>query len=365
MTERDIRRYGVAKLSKTYNVCVLDCSIFAKNRYQGSKVFNGFLNYYKIEKIDSLESFFSENIFSIYVDLISVSNWKTYKLRRLLKKRDLKRLLYRLNDIPHFGKKERISIKIRKLLLSDKKALTILQKVFGKMLSFLTAKADIALLAGDKALLNYQNLAQKKISVHSLDYEIYKSSTFKKTTDLNSSKYAVFLDQSAPKHPDYEFHKIKPPVTAENYFPSMTSFFEAIEKKYQIDVVIAKHPKSLIDDEVWANRTVIRGDTPSLVYHSELVIAHYTTAIGFAVMSQKPILQVTSDEYKNSIRKDRLIAFKEILNLREINIDNYSLESYCEDIFDFDKKAYSKYTCDYLKSFKLDQKDIWNWKGFI
>ena len=128
MTERDVLRYGVLQLSKTYKVNVLDCSIYAKNKYQGSLIFNDYLNYYEIEKLDSLDNFLSENNFSIYVDLISLSNWKIYKLRRLFQKNNLKRLLYRLNDIPHFGEKERISIKARKLLFSDKKVLTILQK---------------------------------------------------------------------------------------------------------------------------------------------------------------------------------------------------------------------------------------------
>tara|TARA_S200000501_G_C20673014_1_gene677184 strand:- start:330 stop:926 length:597 start_codon:yes stop_codon:yes gene_type:complete len=198
-----------------------------------------------------------------------------------------------------------------------------------------------------------------------MDYETYRKVNFSKTANSPERKYAVFLDQSAPDHPDYEFHDIEPPVSRENYYPAMLRFFEDMEKICELEIIIAGHPKSQVGKEVWGDRSFIKGDTPKLVKNSCIVIAHYTTAIGFAVLSKKPVLQITSNEYIESIRKDRLKGFKEILNLRTVNIDEYSEKDITKEIFNIDKLAYSKYTDQYLKSASLDLEDLWNWQKFV
>ena len=51
-----------------------------------------------------------------------------------------------------------------------------------------------------------------EIWTHSFDYQSHLEN--KKDCEFNYlGRYALFIDQNAPSHPDYEVHKNKPPVT--------------------------------------------------------------------------------------------------------------------------------------------------------
>ena len=188
MTERDIHRYGVNKLNKNYQVYVLDCSSHSKKIYKGSKELSTFKQYFRVEELDSLKEFLLDKSFTIYVDLISVSNLNIYGLRSLLANHGVMRLLYRLNDIPQLGSNEKISLKLKKLISSKNFFISLYQKTISKLFILLTRKADIVLVAGDESLQKYASLATKICSVHSMDSEIFKSSILKKHNKLKDKK---------------------------------------------------------------------------------------------------------------------------------------------------------------------------------
>ena len=69
-----------------------------------------------------------------------------------------------------------------------------------------------------------------EIWTHSFNYQNYLE--FENDDELeNIGSFALFIDQYAPSHPDYETHNNKPPVTEKNYYKSMNSFFDFFEKK--------------------------------------------------------------------------------------------------------------------------------------
>ena len=44
--------------------------------------------------------------------------------------------------------------------------------------------------------------------------------------------------------PDYLYMGVEPPVSADEYYPRVCLFFEFLEKKFNLHVIIAAHPSS-------------------------------------------------------------------------------------------------------------------------
>lgn len=360
ITERDYIRYGINKLSKNFDIKVIQLTNPAENNYPGSVYYSLTENYYFYENLDSLKGFIKENAFTLYIDLLSTSNFKTYYLRLLLNYYGALRLVWRLNEIPNLEEGNRVSFKIKEIFKNKKPFKSVLKKIYNRLLSTFTKKANFALLAGNVAKNKFKDLAEQTFSVSSMDYDLYFSLDDSIQKDYLHRHYAVFLDQSAPNHPDYKFHGITPPVTAEKYYTSLERLFAAIESRLGLDILIAAHPKNTLVKEIWNGREVVSGETAQAIKHSKLVLAHYTTAISFAVLSSKPILQLTSNEYQNSIRNNRLIAFKKLLNLQTVNIDDFLSEDINEDVFRVDQSLYRSYIENFLRSSEVDLEDTWD-----
>jgi hypothetical protein len=142
----------------------------------------------------------------------------------------------------------------------------------------------------------------------------------------------------------------------------MNLFFDSFEKKTGLEVVIAAHPRTLIQGQLspWGKRQVIVGKSPLLVRDSALVLAHYSTAISFAVLWGKPILQLTTREYVKSYRHNMFLSFSKVLDLDVVNIDDYQMKEISTDnLFNFDEIAYAKYTNLFLKSNYSDVNNLW------
>ena len=90
-------------------------------------------------------------------------------------------------------------------------------------------------------------------------------------------------------------------------------------------------------------------------------MAHYSTAISFAVLWGKPILQLTTNEYINSYRHDRFLAFASALDLNLLNTDNYKKENLKkEDLFEVNKVLYKNYEDLYLRSDNAKRDRLWS-----
>ena len=88
-------------------------------------------------------------------------------------------------------------------------------------------RASIALLAGqrsDDVHFYPIGVNTKKIWLHLLDYDIYLKYR-EEGPDLTLGRYAVFLDEYIPFHPDYQSMGVEPPASADEYYPKLWYFF--------------------------------------------------------------------------------------------------------------------------------------------
>jgi hypothetical protein len=161
------------------------------------------------------------------------------------------------------------------------------------------------------------------------DYETYKK-LLNESTPLIQEKYIVFIDNYYPIHPDFrDFAKSKP-INPENYYTSMKHFFDFLEKKYNMPVVIAAHPKAIYLNHEFGNRKIIKYNTGKLIQHSENVLIHASNSVSYAVLFDKPI------------------AFIKTATMKPLNKYSFFISSlaktFGKQVFNINKHEFEKFT---------------------
>ena len=160
------------------------------------------------------------------------------------------------------------------------------------------------------------NSNKDDLCIPSSDYEIYKKISNKHKKEKN---YHIFIDQNWPFHKDFDTWNAL--ENSEKYFSELRNFFDYLENKTGKKVKVALHPRTKNNVGDYGKRELIKDDTGYLIYNSDLVIAHSSTAISFAVMMNKKILLLTSNQITPLM--DKMINnFSVTLNIPLLNISN-------------------------------------------
>ena len=185
----------------------------------------------------------------------------------------------------------------------------------------------------------------RPVSAHALDYDL-----FLQTPPVAAREpIAVFLDQCFPFHPDFQVIRSKAPVTAERYYPSLCAFFDILERAAGLRVVIAAHPRSPRDKNLFAGRETVFGQSLELVQRASLALAHTSTAVNFAVMSQTPLLFLNTAEL--NLSQGAIIAeLAGLLNAPSLNVDDLPADwEAALKATPAPAEAYAAYAAQYIK----------------
>ena len=171
-------------------------------------------------------------------------------------------------------------------------------------------------------------LSNRTVKINHPDYDDFYR--LKKTSDfeLPTNRYAVFYDSYFPLHPDFKLiHKLKVEVDYKKYLKSMNAFFKAIEDKYGLEVVIAAHPTASYDVSDFEGRKIIKWHTCELTQGAQLVINQSSNSTSFAMLADKPIVFITSDEVEKCDYLSRYIStLSSILGKGKYNIDHVNFD---------------------------------------
>lgn len=170
--------------------------------------------------------------------------------------------------------------------------------------------------------------AKKYIPIHHIKYDDYLN--VKDEQKLLSSKYAVFLDSKLPYLSDILVHRGQESVDPNKYFMLLNNLFNYIEAKFNIEVVIAPHPKVEYDSSTFNGRKIIKYKTANLIHNSQFVLSHDSTSNVNAILSKKPLVLLYYDEMlrkgtrewaKATIEYSKLLG-SPLINLEEdLNFD--------------------------------------------
>lgn len=235
-------------------------------------------------------------------------NWKTLRIFRLF--REKRQYIFSMEwyvNVPRLPASQRLRSDL-KALNFGKLARAVLNKIDQRIFSLATRlqrvnKPDLVFSPGLKSHDMFPD--REVVTLHHHGYTIYRHSHLQQAPPLVKGKYAVFLDNMLPHHPDFARINGRS-LEYDSYFRRLRGLFDHIEQTTGMQVVIAAHPKSDYKDE-FNGRPVIKYKTNELVKDSALVMAHQSNSIYFAVLNNKPLLLVYSDEFLNPAIKSPLL----------------------------------------------------------
>jgi len=212
--------------------------------------------------------------------------------------------------------------------------------------------ATFCFLGGESSLIEHPlvNSITKLIWCHTLDYDLYLNNVTRGYLD-EKGIYAVFLDEYLPFHQDYVIHQLDTPTSPEVYFSKLNTFFDLVELKLGLKVVIAAHPSSFYEQhpDYFSGRTIAKYKTIDLVKSAKLVLAHGSTSLNFAVLFQKPVILLTTNEIRHSFLQKNINAFQSWLNCPLVIVENATEVNLSYEELKINHNAYQRYKEHFIK----------------
>ena len=176
---------------------------------------------------------------------------------------------------------------------SDKFKITFRSFIL-KILSIvsLIKKFDVVFFAGKKGL-EINPTGEKFIPFN--HYDMDRMLKKKHETEIQKRRYWVFIDSDLTQSSDLIALGYKL-IEEDEYLNQLDRFFKKIELRFNIDIVVSAHPKSRYKNTRFNKREIFKGQSFELVESSEGVLIHNSTALNFAVLQQKPIIFMTSND---------------------------------------------------------------------
>jgi hypothetical protein len=199
------------------------------------------------------------------------------------------------------------------------------------------------------------------LRAHNLDYDIYLR--LKKTPAASSGKHAVFLDQNICFHPEYAYKRVARYTAPERYFPTLCSGLRAISAALEVPFTIAAHPRLPRQQrfaDYFAGMPIEYGKTAELISNCEFVVCHYTTAIQYAVLFEKPVIFLTTDDLAASEVGPYIEKFASILGKSAINLDRDLSGQQWSAELRIDAAKYRDYRQKYIKMDGSPERPHWD-----
>lgn len=194
---------------------------------------------------------------------------------------------------------------------------------------------DIIFFAGNilwkrNSALWLQNPERAKalVAINTIDYDLALSVRDKKP--MVKGEYILFLDEYLPLHPDFALLGWNIHMDVAKYYRELNDFFDRMEQYYQMPVVIAAHPKAerYRNENFFEGRTVVFGSTALLARDARLVVTHHSTAVGFAVIFQKPLVLASSQDIRSSLgaAQGDILSLAWELSVQVVDYDDVNLD---------------------------------------
>ncbi len=231
--------------------------------------------------------------------------------------------------LPDIKFKERFLRNVRKnlfvtlikiLKLFEKYILSLPEFVF----EFFLRKPKFVFLPTKKSFHSKIFIGKKTIIIpySSFNYDDFITAEESNVVSILNENYFVFIDQYLTNLPDFARNGTINPLTSD-YYNSLNSCFNKIKSDMCVEFVIAAHPRrSLEEKKVFDTENLFIYKTFNLIRYSDFVIAHYSNSIFWAVLLNKPVVLIITNEMKGTFIEDTIRAFADELKQEVYNIDD-------------------------------------------
>lgn len=366
---RDYDRFGIETLIENgFEVEVWDFTAFiANDEYQKTDPPDpiDWDQYFSFKTKKDALSAISDLGRSVFVIPVIHYNLNTYAIFRLLSK---KKILFSSSIlscvVPNsFSSKERFLNKLRRSRIRN-----LPDRIFRRIPFELLGvrAANVIFAPAEKYSISNLIVNDKShvLWLHSLDYDHYLS--MKDFPVLQDTRMGVFVDQYLPFHPDAVYIEgTLVETTSEEYYPPLRNFFDFLEQKFKVRIVIAAHPRSKYEGhhDLFGQREIIRGKTAELIRQSGFVLLHNSIAINYAILFKKPVIFITTDEIDDSFKHpcaegpsvEWLASF---FGKKVHNVNNKIEIDFAKEML-IDKEAYLSYKNSYIKKENSQERPYW------
>ncbi len=306
--------------------------------------FLGLIKNYKFKKVLIINKVKPTNIWGLLV---------LYELSKL----KINIVEYHNSGIPEFFTKKTFIEKI-KIAINVIYVLNSLQIRFYYLLSkFIKFYNYSYLISGNQN----KQLKKKKI-IYGSSWDITKTFTRNKKLNINY-RFAVYIESTIAHSGD---QIILGPnaarVDRKKWFKSLNKFFDKFEKKYNLKVIIAAHPKVSHKKNIkfYNQRKVLKNKTKELVFNAKFVFFERSTAINYIIKFNKPAVMIyNKDSISTSYNKKTHLGFSKLTGINNLDIEKYS-ETDLENLFQVKKSKYLKYYKEFInyKNLKVPNHQI-------
>ncbi len=178
----------------------------------------------------------------------------------------------------------------------------------------------------------------------SMDFNRYFEFKAKESLSKESGNKVqiVFVDEFYPLHPDLNGTLF---IDPDYYYTNMNLVLKRLEQELGMKVTIAVHPradytKNPFEFPLMYNRTM------EAISEAKLVVGHASTAFSYAVLMDKPILQVGFKSASNHFYGKLLTKFSYELGLKTFYVDTDLTYTYPV----VNREKYAKYISNYLNN---------------
>ncbi|MEA3493467.1 MAG: hypothetical protein U9R38_03655 [Candidatus Margulisiibacteriota bacterium] len=356
LTERDYKRFGVELLgSRGIEVSFADMTPLLNPEY----IKNHKVKRSQYEMVDLIKSEMDFELLVkkcdkddvLFIDLIGARN-NSYFIYHILENYRIKYASFCANAIPALPE----NISIRSLLRRIKsKVINLQPKMY----------APSYVLAGGDKYLNKRPSPDKHtkfIWAHTLDYDLYLDHRSEDDRSEVEGKYAVFLDEYFPLHPDHLVSGARknPYHDPDEYFTEMNKIFGQFEKKTGIPVVITAHPRSNYEEMpgIFNGRKIMKNNTINLVSHADCALAHGSTSINYAVLFKKPIVFLMPEKVKGGYYGSYISNYAKQFGKSPFDLDSIT-ELDINKERNIDNKMYVRFKEKYIKKASSPNKYFW------
>lgn len=241
---------------------------------------------------------------------------------------------------------------------------TTVQKVARHLMARFAGDAlrapDVALLAGTRSENPWVLSAGKVIHTATPGYFELQGSIaeFSKRSialSLPPQGYALFIDDCLPLSFDFVVGGHKPVIEAAPYFRAMNAFFDRVERILGLPIVVAAHPNGKQFDaygDLFGGRRTIFDSTAVLSVGAHLAMTHYSSAVTFPVLLEKPVTLLGFKELRQSAQGRVVEVIADTLKRSIVDISAELDDAKINAILsaDVDRFAYREYRKAYISS---------------
>ncbi|MDN3679444.1 hypothetical protein QWZ04_03750 [Vibrio tapetis subsp. quintayensis] len=191
---------------------------------------------------------------------------------------------------------------------------------------------DFVQSGGIKAKDNYLGVGTKTDILQGQSFDGFSAYHQKSEISHDTLPYILLIDQCLPFHSDNVKVGYNIENEADGYFTRLENFMVRVENKFGLRVLISPHPR-MKDHPAYkryiGKRAVYDKSTNELVQRCAWCLTHYSTALSYAVIYDKPVVMLDDEILKKNERGvlksySHLLGCETISTTEEFN-GNYNI----------------------------------------